>query len=226
MEAAKPAPKRRKTKANRLTEALEADADKDEEAEPRGVVYLGSLPNGFFEPQMKTYFSQFGEVTRFRLSRSPKTGGSKGFGFIEFRQESVAKIVAQTMNKYLLGDRSLVCKFKPKDECHPKMFKGWRRKPFDPRPRRREKQMLSVNDRPTVEVDGQAVPQLTELQVKHHERRRKKLKGKLRQLEIDYDVDEILNGGGTADNEAEAEEPEAQEQKQPKKKKRRRAAVG
>eukprot|EP00913_Durusdinium_trenchii_P014716 g13806.t1 len=184
MEAAKPAPKRRKTKANRLTEALEADADKDEEAEPRGVVYLGSLPNGFFEPQMKTYFSQFGEVTRFRLSRSPKTGGSKGFGFIE----------------------SLVCKFKPKDECHPKMFKGWRRKPFDPRPRRREKQMLSVNDRPTVEVDGQAVPQLTELQVKHHERRRKKLKGKLRQLEIDYDVDEILNGGGTADNEAEAEE--------------------
>lgn len=47
----------------------------------------------------KRYFSQFGEVTRFRISRSRKSGASKGYGFIEFRQESVARIVAQTMNK-------------------------------------------------------------------------------------------------------------------------------
>ncbi|KAA8588419.1 hypothetical protein FQN60_001613 [Etheostoma spectabile] len=38
-----------------------------------GVVYVGHLPRGLFEPQLKTYFEQFG-----------KTGGSKGYAFIEF----------------------------------------------------------------------------------------------------------------------------------------------
>ncbi|CAI9720746.1 FHA domain-interacting nucleolar phosphoproteinphosphoprotein-like-like [Octopus vulgaris] len=36
----------------------------------RGVVYLGRIPYGFFENQMRAYFSQFGKVTRLRLSRS------------------------------------------------------------------------------------------------------------------------------------------------------------
>jgi hypothetical protein len=38
----------------------------------RGVVYLGHLPFGFFEAQLKSFFSQFGEVTRLRVSRSKK----------------------------------------------------------------------------------------------------------------------------------------------------------
>jgi hypothetical protein len=37
-----------------------------------GVVYLGRIPHGFFESQMRAYFSQFGKVTRLRLSRSKK----------------------------------------------------------------------------------------------------------------------------------------------------------
>eukprot|EP00438_Fugacium_kawagutii_P026798 Skav211971 [mRNA] locus=scaffold4541:48951:53097:- [translate_table: standard] len=92
------APAPRKTKANRLKEAMEADEEPPKH-EPKGVVYLGHIPQGFEESQIKKYFSQFGDVTRFRLVRSRKTGGSKGYGFIEFRQESVAKIVAQTMDK-------------------------------------------------------------------------------------------------------------------------------
>lgn len=43
-------------------------------SDPRGVVYLGSLPFGFFESQMRTFFSQFGVVTRLRLSRNKKVG--------------------------------------------------------------------------------------------------------------------------------------------------------
>ena len=38
----------------------------------RGVVYLGHIPPGFYEPQMKKFFGQFGRVTRLRLSRSKK----------------------------------------------------------------------------------------------------------------------------------------------------------
>ena len=37
-----------------------------------GVVYVGNIPHGFFEPQMKQFFSQFGTVTQLRLSRSIK----------------------------------------------------------------------------------------------------------------------------------------------------------
>ena len=38
--------------------------------ENRGVIFLGRIPYGFFEEQMIEYFSQFGEITRLRLSRN------------------------------------------------------------------------------------------------------------------------------------------------------------
>lgn len=41
---------------------------------PPGVIYVGHLPLGLFEPQLKSYFEQFGKVLRLRLSRSKKVG--------------------------------------------------------------------------------------------------------------------------------------------------------
>jgi nucleolar protein 15 len=40
--------------------------------EERGTIYLGRIPHGFYEDEMKGYFSQFGDVTRLRLSRNKK----------------------------------------------------------------------------------------------------------------------------------------------------------
>ncbi|KAF3818637.1 hypothetical protein GH733_012054 [Mirounga leonina] len=60
-----------------------------------------------YETQIRAYFSQFGTVTRFRLSRSKRTGNSKGYAFVEVASEDVAKIVADTMNNYLFGERLL-----------------------------------------------------------------------------------------------------------------------
>ncbi|CAE7467805.1 nifk [Symbiodinium sp. CCMP2456] len=218
--------KPRRTKANRLKEALEEE-EEEEEKEPKGVVYLGHIPNGFFEPQMRKYFSQFGHVTRLRLSRSKKTGGSKGYAFIEFKEESVAKIVASTMNKYLLFDKSLVCEFLPKEKCHKKLFAGWRRIPKDTRKERREKEVIQDNDRPMVEVNGVSIPQLTEQQASRQQRQKRKLKEKLASLEVDFDLDEVLNQGGTADDEAEEDAKEEKEpaKKRPKKKPRKQAAA-
>lgn len=48
------------------------------------VLYLGHVPHNFYEPAMRSYFSQFGEVQRLRLARSKKTARSKGYAFIEF----------------------------------------------------------------------------------------------------------------------------------------------
>lgn len=39
-----------------------------------------------------------------------QTGNSKGYAFVEFASEDVAKIVAETMNNYLFGERLLKCK--------------------------------------------------------------------------------------------------------------------
>jgi len=75
-----------------------------------GVVYVGHLPHGFYEDQIKKYSSQFGTVKGVKVSRSKKTGRSKGFGFIEFENKEVAKIVADTMNNYLMFDRLVKCK--------------------------------------------------------------------------------------------------------------------
>lgn len=58
---------------------------------------------------MKEYFSQFGDVTRLRLARNPKTGASRHYAYIEFSSLPVAEIVADTMNNYLLMGHLLRC---------------------------------------------------------------------------------------------------------------------
>ncbi|KAM6985629.1 MKI67 FHA domain-interacting nucleolar phosphoprotein [Aplochiton taeniatus] len=89
-----------------------------------GVIYVGHLPNGLFEPQLKKYFEQFGKVQRLRLARSKKTGGSKGYAFVEFDCDEVAKIVAETMNNYLMGERLIKSHLVPPEKVHTKLFVG------------------------------------------------------------------------------------------------------
>jgi nucleolar protein 15 len=118
-----------------------------------GVIYLSRIPHGFYEDQMRAYFSQFGEISRLRLSRnkrvrlllsrtaSPlsrpvcaeielqlKTGKSKHYGFIEFVSAPVAHIVAETMDNYLLMGHIMTCKIIPKDEVHPELWVGANRR--------------------------------------------------------------------------------------------------
>ena len=119
------------------------------QASETGVVYLSRIPHGFYEDQMRAYFSQFGEISRLRLSRNKrvrllghwlrltsfgmtkfaiKTGKSKHYGFIEFVSAPVAQIVAETMDNYLLMSHILTCKVIPKDEVHPELWVGANRK--------------------------------------------------------------------------------------------------
>jgi len=93
-----------------------------------GVIYLGRIPHGFYEEQMQAYFSQFGDVTRLRMSRNRKTGKSKHFAFVEFNSADVAEIVAETMNNYLLYGHLLKCEVVPEEKLHPKLWNGANRK--------------------------------------------------------------------------------------------------
>jgi nucleolar protein 15 len=93
-----------------------------------GVIYLSRIPHGFYEDQMRAYFSQFGEITRLRMARNKRTGASKHYAYIEFRHEAVARIVAETMHNYLMFGRLLQCHLVPVDKVHPETFVGANRK--------------------------------------------------------------------------------------------------
>ncbi|KFW90450.1 MKI67 FHA domain-interacting nucleolar phosphoprotein-like, partial [Phalacrocorax carbo] len=71
-----------------------------------------------------------------------QTGGSKGYAFIEFECDDVAKIVADTMNNYLFSERLLKCQFIPPEKVHENLFKNSNRiflKPSQPAVRRYNK---------------------------------------------------------------------------------------
>ena len=53
-----------------------ASAKVNPDSQP-GTIYVGRIPHGFYEPQMRAYFSQFGEISRLRLSRNKLTGKPK-----------------------------------------------------------------------------------------------------------------------------------------------------
>lgn len=90
----------------------------------RGYVYIGHLPHGFYEDEVRGYFTQFGKVLKVRLSRSKKTGSHRGFGFVEFQNDEVAKIAAETMNNYLMFNKVLKCHVIPSDQVHKEMFRN------------------------------------------------------------------------------------------------------
>lgn len=89
----------------------------------RGVIYLGHIPYGFFEEQIREFFSQFGNVTRVKLARSKKTARSKGYAFIEFDDLETAAIAADTMNNRFMFDRRLVCHVVEDEDIHKDLFK-------------------------------------------------------------------------------------------------------
>ena len=77
------------------------------------VVYLGHLPHGFFENQLKEYFSQYGDVLSVKVARSKQTARSKGYAFIQFKFAEVAEIVADAMNGYMLMGKVMVSNVLP-----------------------------------------------------------------------------------------------------------------
>ncbi|PSR78803.1 hypothetical protein BD289DRAFT_376243 [Coniella lustricola] len=101
--------------------------------EETGVIYVGRLPHGFYEHEMKSYFSQFGAIRNLRLSRNKKTGRAKHFAFVEFEELSTAEIVAKTMDNYLLFGHILKCSVIPKAQVHDDLFKGGNKR-FKPVP--------------------------------------------------------------------------------------------
>ena len=89
----------------------------------RGIVYIGHIPWGFFESNMRDFFSQFGDIQNMKLSRS-KSGRSKGYAFVEFESLETAQIVGETMNGYMMFGRTLRAHVLEARAIHADLFKG------------------------------------------------------------------------------------------------------
>lgn len=126
---------RRGEKRTAAAAAEEAEDDATDPASPhRGVLYIGHLPHGFYEKELRGFFSQFGTVLRVRVARSKKTARAKGYGWVQFANDAVARIAAETMNGYLLFGRLLDVHLVPAERQHERMWHGadrlWRRIPW------------------------------------------------------------------------------------------------
>uniref|UniRef100_A0A453B5G1 RRM domain-containing protein n=1 Tax=Aegilops tauschii subsp. strangulata TaxID=200361 RepID=A0A453B5G1_AEGTS len=128
------------------------------------------------------FFQQFGAVKRVRIARNRKTGKSKHYGFIEFENPEVAKIVADEMNNYLLFEHTLQIAPVPLEKVHAKLWKGVR-KGFVPVDRVAiERNKLSKDK--TVEEHKRMLEGI----VKRDENRRKRIKA----AGIDYECPPLI----------------------------------
>eukprot|EP00246_Nothoceros_aenigmaticus_P005942 TRINITY_DN184_c0_g1_i1.p1 TRINITY_DN184_c0_g1~~TRINITY_DN184_c0_g1_i1.p1 ORF type:complete len:217 (-),score=30.85 TRINITY_DN184_c0_g1_i1:244-894(-) len=139
-----------------------------EDASKSNVLYVGRIPHGFYEDQMKGFFGQFGTITRLRISRNKRTGSSKHYAFVEFESPEVAAIVADSMHNYLLFESMVQVRQVPVDKIHPQMWVGANKK-FRPRPSKKI-QCKHQNRARTIEEQNRLMRNLVR---KDWERRRK-----------------------------------------------------
>ena len=126
---------------------------------------------------MAGFFSQFGKVDMVRVSRSKKSGRSRGYAFVKFDSETVAQTVSDVMNGYHLFDKVLVSHVVPKSKVHPQMFKGAQKK-FKPVPWN----FIAKKQHNRQRTDEERAKAVTRLG-----RKQAKLKDKLKRLGIEYD---------------------------------------
>jgi len=65
-------------------------------------IYVGQLPHGVTEEDLKTLFSEFGELESVKIIPDRLTGHSKGFGFVEMPSNSDADRAMKALNGKLI----------------------------------------------------------------------------------------------------------------------------
>lgn len=71
-------------------------------------LYVGNISFQASEDDLKTLFSQAGEVVSTKLIKDAATGRSRGFGFVEMSSDDEAKKAIDTLNGNAFLDRNIV----------------------------------------------------------------------------------------------------------------------
>jgi ATP-dependent DNA helicase RecG len=94
---------------NRQTDAARIDL----EASDYSKIYISNIPYEAGEEEVEKHFEQFGAVSDIHLPRDPKTGRTRGFGFVEFeKKESVQKALAHPMPVTIRGRKIFIQEYR------------------------------------------------------------------------------------------------------------------
>lgn len=89
-------------------------------------IYVGNLPYGASEDDLKNLFSQAGEVKSVKIITDQYSGRSRGFGFVEMTSQADAEKAISLLNgKTLMGQTLVVNKARPQKK-RGSNFKGRR----------------------------------------------------------------------------------------------------
>ena len=166
-------PKTRIEKTQAVVDDLSSPSNK-------AAIYVGHLPWGFGDAEIKKYFQQFGEITRIIVPKSSKSGRSVGYAFIEFKEQETAEVAAKTMNNYLLFDKILKCNVIEDKTKYDRMFLKWKKK-FKFNDKRKER-LIKQQKHPKTKEEIKAKIQII---LDREEKRKEKFK----ELGIDYSFD-------------------------------------
>ena len=73
-------------------------------------IYIGNLPFSLGLEKLKELFSQYGEIEEATIVTNKFSGRSKGFGFVEFKEDSAADTAVSEMNNKSIEGREIVVK--------------------------------------------------------------------------------------------------------------------
>lgn len=80
-------------------------------------LYVGNLPYEVSETDLKTIFSEYGEVVSANIISDRDTGRPKGFGFVEMSNKNEAETAMENLNgKEVKGRNIKVNEARPRDE--------------------------------------------------------------------------------------------------------------
>lgn len=82
-------------------------------------LYVGNLPYNTTEEDLRNLFTQYGSVDSVAVITDRETGRSKGFGFVEFGNDSEARNAIQALSGQEYGGRALTV-----NEARPKTAGG------------------------------------------------------------------------------------------------------
>ncbi len=70
-------------------------------------IYVGNLAYNVTEDDLRTVFSDFGEVSAVNIVKERSSGQSKGFGFVEMLNNSEADKAMKALNGTKIKDQSI-----------------------------------------------------------------------------------------------------------------------
>jgi len=175
------------------------------------TIYIGHLPKNFEEKELYTFLSQFGDIEALRVSRSYKTGHTRGYAFVKFdttkkgatieESSKVANIVAETLNGYLLGNKRLVCDVIPTNQMHAyfKMFKNDKKSNLishnNPQKAMRRKIIRIMNNQGKFWNDDHKDKRMKNMMKRDNHKRKE-----LSRLGIDYELPDIVDYSAQVDS--------------------------